>query len=133
MAATSNLHPGTSGGVRDLILDFELGLEQVDGYAVVSLKGELDLATAPQLKTALTDLVSDGQQQICLDMAELQFIDSTGLNVIVGAVKEVEAAGGRLVLRSPTPATYKVFQITGLAAVLPVEDPPVEGSTPGTA
>ena len=112
------------------MLDFELGLERVNGHAVVTLRGELDLATAPQLQTALTELVTEGQRQIYLEMRHLAFIDSTGLNVIVGAVKELQAAGGTLVLRSPTPATYKVLQITGLAEVLAIEDPPVDGPSP---
>jgi anti-sigma B factor antagonist len=99
--------------------------------AVVSLEGELDLAAAPQLRECLVGLAERGATDIVLDVAQLEFIDSTGLSVLVMALNRTRAAGGSTVLRQPSPSILRLLEITGLLAIFGVEGGPIldlEGS-----
>ena len=82
--------------------------------------GELDLSTAPQLRDELLRLADAGAPQVTIDLSELGFIDSTGLSVIVTAMKRLRQQGGEMALRSPTPSTRKVLEITGLTEVISI-------------
>ena len=79
------------------------------------LVGELDPHTAPNLRSSVDDAVSDATATLVLDVAGLQFIDSSGLRVIISAHKTMDERGGRLVLRAPTDNTRRLLEITGLA------------------
>ena len=79
------------------------------------LVGELDPHTAPILRSSVDDAVSDATATLVLDVAGLQFIDSSGLRVIISAHKTMDERGGRLVLRAPTDNTRRLLEITGLA------------------
>lgn len=78
----------------------------------VSLAGELDIATVPALEEALADLSSDGASLV-LELAELTFMDSTGLRAFVRVARQREAVG-RLVLRGPTGRVLEVLDISGV-------------------
>jgi len=82
---------------------------------VLVLVGELDPHTAPILRSSVDDAVSDVTTTLVLDVAGLQFIDSSGLRVIISAHKVMADKGGRLVLRAPTDNTRRLLDITGLA------------------
>ena len=82
---------------------------------VLVLVGELDPHTAPILRSSVDDAVSDATTTLVLDVAGLQFIDSSGLRVIISAHKTMDERGGRLVLRAPTDNTRRLLEITGLA------------------
>jgi anti-sigma B factor antagonist len=93
-----------------------------DGEAVtVALGGELDLATAPELWAAIDHALARGRRRLVLDLADLVFVDSTGLGVFVRAGKELRASGGRLTLRSPGERVAKLLAITGLEEVFDIE------------
>ena len=98
-------------------LDFSVAVTTVGGGATVRVTGDLDCYTAPQLRAALLALVEDGTQQVTLDIGGTQFVDSTGLSVLVGGLKRFREQGGNMVLKAPTPATRKLFEITGLHTV----------------
>ena len=79
------------------------------------VEGEIDVATAPQLRAALTALVDGGARRITLDLAEVRFVDSSGLGVLVGALRKLEDRnGGRLRVENVQDSVRKVFEITGL-------------------
>ena len=99
---------------------FNLVTARTDDAAMVRVMGELDLATAPQLREVLTDLAALGGLQVTLDLRELAFIDSSGLSVLVTGLKRLREAGGDLALRSPNPATMKALEITGLTSVFAI-------------
>lgn len=82
---------------------------------ILVLVGELDPHTAPILRSSVDDAVSDATTTLVLDVAGLQFIDSSGLRVIISAHKVMADKGGRLVLRAPTENTRRLLEITGLA------------------
>ncbi len=99
-------------------LGFEVSVTAVDSEATVQINGDLDCYTAPQLRSALLALVEDGVRDVTLDIGGAQFVDSTGLSVLVGGMKRLRDSGGRMVVKSPTDATRKLFEITGLNSVL---------------
>lgn len=87
---------------------------------VVSLSGELDVATSAELSEALIQLIDGGSTDLVIDLERLAFIDSTGLSAILKAKKKLEGKG-RIVLREPTPMVRQVLEITGLTTALLVE------------
>lgn len=98
-------------------LTFALHTDQHGDAAVVRVVGELDLATAPQLGELLGDLVAQGSRHVTLDLADMAFIDSTGLKVFVAGLQRLRDCGGELALRSPRAAALRVFEITGLTTI----------------
>jgi anti-sigma B factor antagonist len=89
-------------------------------WAVLSVRGEVDVATAPQLRERMVDLVSQGSAKIILDLGDVGFLDSTGLGVIVGCLKRARANDGDIVLVCDQRPILKVLEITGLTTVFGV-------------
>lgn len=108
----------------------ELGLDvrKVDSHSVVDVKGEIDVYTAPKLREKLIELVSDGSYNVVVNLEGVDFLDSTGLGVLVGALKRVKAHDGSLGLVCTQDKILKIFKITGLTKVFPIHDT-VEAAT----
>ena len=102
------------------MIDLGLDVSERDGWAVLSVSGEVDVATAPRLREQLITLVNDGKVQIVVDLENVEFLDSTGLGVLVGALKRVRTSDGELALVCTEPRILKVFEITGLTKVFPM-------------
>lgn len=102
----------------------ELGLDvrTVDSHSVVDVKGEIDVYTAPKLREKLIELVSDGSYNVVVNLEGVDFLDSTGLGVLVGALKRVKAHDGSLSLVCTQDKILKIFKITGLTKVFPIHD-----------
>lgn len=90
--------------------------------AVVAPEGELDHHTADLLREALEQSVDDGYGRLVVDCSGLEFCDSTGLNILLGARLKAEAAGGGVHLAGMRPVVARVFEITGAGAVFTVHD-----------
>ena len=88
----------------------------------VVLKGELDMATAPELSQRLAEVAAAGPDAVTLDLSELEFMDSQGINVLLQARRALQAQGGRLIVRSPQPLVARVLETTGLLKVLTDEE-----------
>ena len=101
-------------------LDFDVSVTVDDTAATVSITGELDGYTAPRLRSVLSTLADDGVRHVTLDIGGAQFVDSTGLSVLVGGMRRLRDHGGGMVVQSPNAATRKLFEITGLTTVLDV-------------
>lgn len=99
-------------------LDFDISVEVEQSAATVRVTGELDCYTAPRLRSALVALAADGVRHVTVDIGGVRFIDSTGLSVLVGGLKRFRESGGAMVVRSPTDAARKLFEITSLTTVL---------------
>jgi anti-sigma B factor antagonist len=91
-----------------------------DAY-IVSLGGEVDLYTAPQLDQALQELTSSGARRVVIDLAGAAFIDSTVLGVLLNALTRLDAGGGELVLVSDDHRILKLLAVTGLTRVFRIE------------
>jgi anti-sigma B factor antagonist len=102
---------------------FSISISERNGRAVVVLRGELDLATAPDLESALTELQEAGQD-VAVDLRELAFMDSTGLRALVAAHARVEDREQSFVIVRPRPgaAIERILAIAGVASVLEVVD-----------
>lgn len=113
------------------ILSMELGLDvqKVGSHAVVDVKGEIDVYTAPKLREKLIELVSEGSYDVVVDLEGVDFLDSTGLGVLVGALKRVKAHDGSLSLVCTQDKILKIFKITGLTKVFPIHDSVDEATT----
>jgi len=84
--------------------------------------GEIDVYTAPQLREQLVELVDSGRYDLVIDMERVEFLDSTGLGVLVGGLKRVRAHDGSLRLVCTQERILKIFRITGLTKVFPIHD-----------
>lgn len=89
-------------------------------WTVVQPKGEVDLYTAPRLKEELSGLIQEGRSRIVVDLSGVEFLDSTGLGVLIGSLKRCREGDGELVLAGPNETTEKVLRITGLDKVFTI-------------
>lgn len=89
---------------------------------ILTPAGELDHHTADLLREPLERSVAEGATKLVVDCSRLEFCDSTGLNVLLGARLRAEAVGGRVHLAALTPVVARVFEITGAEAVFTVHD-----------
>ena len=87
---------------------------------MLSVIGELDLAAAPKVRQALVTAVQGPAPDVVLDLASVDFIDSSGLGIVLGAVKRVKANGGRLRVVVAEPQVRGVFELTELDRILPL-------------
>ena len=92
--------------------------EQRAGVVVVSVAGELDMATAPQLQDQISDLLERGQTRLVFDLAEVSFCDSTGLSVFVRAKNGADEVGGVVRLAAPQRGVLRILEVSGLVEVL---------------
>jgi anti-sigma B factor antagonist len=93
-----------------------------DGKAIIAVFGEVDLATAPELKESLLAAVASGATDIVLDLSATDFLDSTGLSAVVAAYKRVRAHDGTMQVVVGNPRVRRVFEITNLDRVLPISE-----------
>ncbi|WP_444542254.1 STAS domain-containing protein [Cellulomonas phragmiteti] len=96
--------------------------EDVGARTVVHVAGEIDVASADRLRESVAQLLSDGRTDLVVDLSAVTFMDSTGLGLLVGTLKRVRLAGGRLVLVVDSERLLKVFRITGLTQVFTIHD-----------
>ena len=101
---------------------FELNVSERDGCRVLSVTGELDVATAPQLRQEAVRLATSDRSDLVLDLSGVDFLDSTGLGVIVGVLKRIRTHGGELAVAGTEPHVRKGFDITRISDVLPMYD-----------
>jgi len=105
-------------------VDLSLETRDVDGRTIVAVGGEIDVYTAPKLRDKITELVAAGSYDLVVDMEAVEFLDSTGLGVLVGGLKKVRAHDGSLSLICNQDRLLKIFRITGLAKVFIIHDSP---------
>jgi anti-sigma B factor antagonist len=103
---------------------------QEGSRTVVVVHGEIDVYTAPTLRERLNELVSAGRNDLIVDMQGVDFLDSTGLGVLVGGLKRVRSLDGELQLVCGQEKILKVFRITGLTKVFPIH-PTLEDALQG--
>ena len=96
-----------------------------DGVRIIAVRGELDLSTAPDLEGPLEEAIASGDASVLIDLTECEFIDSTGIALIVRAWQRLDAAPtataepGRVVICSDNDQVRRVLEITGLESAIP--------------
>jgi anti-sigma B factor antagonist len=101
--------------------EFSLSHESLDAERhIVAVRGEIDLFTAPELKSALAEAIETGHTRIVVDLTDTTFLDSTALGVLIGAVKRLRSRDGRLTIVNVDDNIAKTFEITGLDQIFPI-------------
>ena len=103
--------------VREYGVGLSLETRHEDGNTIIEVGGEIDVYTAPKLRDKITELVGNGNYNLVIDMEKVDFLDSTGLGVLVGGLKKVRAHDGSMRLICNQERLLKIFRITGLAKV----------------
>lgn len=101
-------------------MEISVDVSHLDRWAVVAVHGEVDVATAPRLRATLLDVLSQGDSNLIVDLSAVDFLDSTGLGVLIGALRRVRTAEGDLRLVCTSRRILRVFELTGLGRVFDV-------------
>jgi len=100
---------------------FAVALERpASDVAVVVLAGEVDLYTAPRFKDVLLQAIDDGAGHVIVDLADVSFVDSTALGVLVSGGKRLQKSSGTLAIGCPDEKIRRILEITGLDTVFGV-------------
>ena len=98
-------------------MELALTSHTVESFEIIEVGGEIDVYTAPKLREAILAAIDAGHLRLIIDVQKVDFLDSTGLGVLVGALKRVRADGGSLDIVCTQERILKIFQITGLDKV----------------
>jgi anti-sigma B factor antagonist len=100
---------------------FELSEEDLDERThVIAIAGEIHVSTAPRFSVLLEEAVSRGKTAVVLDLSAVEFIDSTGLSVLLNGLRRVTRQRGRMALVCTNPTVLRLFEITRLDATFDI-------------
>lgn len=85
--------------------------------AVIKVRGDVDIYTAPQLRETIHKVVDSGKSEVIVDLEGVDFIDSTGLGVLIGGLRRAREKGGELVIASPSDRVRRILEITDLRRI----------------
>ena len=112
----------TARALASALMDLGLDVDVTDGVPVVAVRGEVDFGSAPRLRELLVSTAMEGNRQAVVDLRAVDFLDSTGLGVLVGALKRYRTLGGDLHLVISTTRIRSVFELTGLTTAFRIHD-----------
>lgn len=112
--------PGTTVSKEPTEVKLSVSMTERDDVVIVTVAGEVDVYTAPQLRSALEERVAAGQNKIVVDLQEVGFLDSTGLGVLVGQLKVLRKVEGTLQVVCSDERILRLFGITGIDQILSV-------------
>ena len=101
-------------------MELDIRVERDGATCVVTLQGEVDVYTAPRLKDTLVEAIEDGCAYVIVNLEDVAFIDSSGLGVLVGALRRAKERSGAIRLVCTKESILKIFRITGLDKVFPI-------------
>ena len=108
------------------VSNFEVEHRDGDGGVLIGVRGELDLASSPGLEQELERQVESGVELVIVDLRQLEFMDSTGLSVLVRAHQQAVEAGRRFVVIRGPQQVQRLLSLTGVADRLTLVDSPDE-------
>ena len=97
------------------MVEFSASVARVNDTAVVTVSGEVDMYTAPQLRDVFDEAVDDLHHDVTADLERVSFIDSSGLNVLAGLSVQLRSVGGDLTLRNVPTSIRRTLEIAGLS------------------
>src|SRR5436853_6000600 len=103
-------------------VDLSLTARAEGGRTVIEVAGEIDVYTAPKLREKIAALVDEGVYDLVIDLERVEFLDSTGLGVLVGGLKRVRTHDGSLSLVCTQERLLKIFRSTGLTKVFGIHE-----------
>ena len=92
-----------------------------DGGVIVAISGEIDMETAPLAWQSIVEALANIDGRVVVDLSDVSFIDSQGINALLRVYRDCGIDNGRLVIRSPQAQARKVFEITGLDKIIPID------------
>jgi anti-sigma B factor antagonist len=101
-------------------MELEINVTRRGDNCVVALEGEIDIYTAPRLRDALVEATAEQCANVIVDLEQVAFIDSSGLGVLVGALRRAKEREHTVVLVCTRESILKIFRITGLDKVFPI-------------
>lgn len=104
--------------MADLLIETRM----VGDKPVLDLTGEVDSYNSPKLREKMVRMIDEGNTDLVINMAGVDYIDSTGLGTLVGGLKRASEKNGAIRIICPNEQIYKVFNITGLVKVFPIFD-----------
>ena len=104
--------------------NFDVNIGGNDHAVLLTLKGELDIASTPNLEAALERVTGWGTELVILDLTALEFMDSTGLSVLVNAQRRAEDGGPRLEVITGSRQVRRLLRVTGADRCLTLIDTP---------
>lgn len=107
-------------------MDLSLDTRQENGRTIIEVGGEIDVYTAPKLRDRISELVAAGNYHLVVDMDKVDFLDSTGLGVLVGGLKKLRDHDGSMQLICTQERLLKIFRITQLAKVFNIYESQAE-------
>lgn len=102
------------------MVPFTAQIEQRDGATVVAFRGDLDVATRRSARDALQAALNTGAGPLELDLTDIEFLDSTGLTVLVNTANEAQRLDRPFTIRVPEGQARRTLELSGLAEELPV-------------
>lgn len=112
-------------------MELSMATRTVGDHTVLVVGGEVDVYTAPRLRERLVEVVEQGARHVVIDLSRVEFLDSTGLGVLVGARRRLLPSGGTVRLVCSQERLLKIFRITALDSVFSLFDT-VEAATATT-
>ncbi|MGH9027897.1 MAG: STAS domain-containing protein [Acidimicrobiia bacterium] len=121
----SRRYPGAAGGMsvhsersasRSSLMKVDIDVK--GSQAQISVAGEVDAHTSTALERAIDQALEAGARTLVVDVAEMSFIDSSGLRVLVQGRRRATEAGGALALRQPSDTVVRLLELTGLRELL---------------
>jgi anti-sigma B factor antagonist len=91
--------------------------KEVKNAYVIDVQGEIDVYTSPRVKETINELIEKEHYNLIINLEEVRYIDSTGLGVLIGALKKVREHNGSINLICTNPQIKKIFNITGLVKI----------------
>jgi anti-sigma B factor antagonist len=95
-------------------VDFSITHQTLEGHPVVSVHGEVDVSSAPEVQRELDAVIEAGARTVVVDLSDVSFLDSTGLGALVAARAAATASGGSVAVVCDQGRLLKLFTITGL-------------------
>lgn len=105
-----------------MALDTTVNYDHEKNYWVVKPDGEVDIYTSPKMKEVLIDSLKEKDADILIDCNNLEYVDSTGLGVLISVLKRVRESGNNIIITNLKPNIRKLFDITGLDKVFIIEE-----------
>ncbi|WP_147804462.1 STAS domain-containing protein [Alkalicoccus halolimnae] len=102
-------------------MNLDIQITEDDNKSVAEVSGEVDVYTATKLKETLIPLAEKEDNQLIIDLTNVEYIDSTGLGIFIGALKAAEKSGSTLKLIGLNERVNRLFEITGLHEVIDIE------------
>ena len=95
--------------------------QEIGALKVAILNGRLDTSTAPAAETKILEMLA-ASGKVCADMAQVSYVSSAGLRILLRAAKDAKKAGGQFSIAAPQPSVVEVLNISGFNKVLRIHD-----------